>query len=219
MFTQDKVAKAAIEDRILKDFSDSRYAAAIAGTRRRTEAIGKPFELEFTEAINGSPITMKDFKGKVVVIDFWATWCGPCVAEMPHMKEIYAQYHDRGVEFIGISLDQPKEDGGLDSLKKYVKEEKIPWPQYYQGNGWESKFSRSWGINSIPAMFVVAPDGTLYSVEARETRQHYFRTAEEENRGWWNARRRRPLIHRLRLTSNRRQEPWPQGWGFSSSGR
>ena len=83
------------------------------------------------------------------------------------MKELYAKYKDKGVEFIGVSLDQPKEEGGLDKLKKFVAEEKIAWPQYYQGKGWESEFSMSWGINSIPCMFVVDTEGKLYSVEAR----------------------------------------------------
>ena len=106
---------------------------------------------------------MKSLKGKVVVIDFWATWCGPCVAEMPKMKELYAKYHDQGVEFIGVSLDQPKEEGGLDSLKKFVKENEIAWPQYYQGNFWESEFSKSWGVNAIPCVFIVDADGKLYS--------------------------------------------------------
>ncbi len=135
--TQDEKAKTTIEDRILAEFAGSKAASRIQGSRRQKDAVGKPFELEFTDAIKGSTVSMKGLKGKVVVIDFWATWCGPCVAEMPNMKELYAKYHDKGVEFIGVSLDQPKEDGGLDALKKYVKENEIAWPQYYQGNYWE----------------------------------------------------------------------------------
>ena len=166
--TRDEKAKEAIEERILKEFPDSSEAASVQGSRRKKAAVGKPFELEFNDAIGGSTISMKILRGKVVVIDFWATWCGPCVGEMPRMKELYAKYHDQGVEFIGVSLDRSKEEGGLDSLKKFVKEKEISWPQYYQGNFWESEFSRSWGIDSIPAMFVVDPEGKLYSVDAGE---------------------------------------------------
>lgn len=168
MIESDDTARQAIEERILKEYPDSGSASSILGARRQREAVGKPFEMpEFTDVTSGSTISMKNLKGKVVVIDFWATWCPPCVAEMPSMKKLYAEYHDRGVEFIGVSLDNPKEEGGLDDLKKYVKENEIRWPQYYQGKGWESEFSRSWGINALPAMFVVDAQGKLYSVEAR----------------------------------------------------
>ncbi len=163
----DPAEKKLIEDRILKDYESSPYAEMIKSKRKQDERVGKPFELEFTEAIKGTTISMKSLKGKVVVIDFWATWCGPCVAEMPKMKELYAEYKDKGVEFIGISLDQPKEAGGLNKLKDFVAKNEITWPQYYQGNGWKSEFSSEWGINSIPCVFIIDADGNLATNEAR----------------------------------------------------
>ncbi|WP_158633321.1 TlpA disulfide reductase family protein [Tautonia sociabilis] len=160
--------KSAILDRVVEQYPDSRVARMALAERKKTEAVGEPFELTFNEAITGRTISVQDdLKGKVVVIDFWATWCGPCVAEMPTMKSLYAEYKDKGVEFIGVSLDSPEDEGGLDALKAFVEENEIPWPQYYQGNGWESEFSSSWGINAIPSVFVIDQKGTLYSTQAR----------------------------------------------------
>jgi thiol-disulfide isomerase/thioredoxin len=137
------------------------------GLIRQTNAVGKPFDLTFTDAISGKEISLqKDLKGKVVVIDFWATWCGPCVGEMPKNKEIYSQYKDKGVEFIGVSLDQPAPEG-LNALKTFIAKNEIPWPQYFEGKGWDSDFSAGWGINSIPTMFVIDKQGKLASVSAR----------------------------------------------------
>jgi thiol-disulfide isomerase/thioredoxin len=117
------------------------------GRTRRASAIGQSVELTFTDVISGKPIDLqKDLKGRVVVLDFWATWCGPCVAEMPHMKQLYAQYKDKGVEFIGVSLDNPEDKGGLTALKKYAKENEIGWPQYHvQGKGGDHTFASGWG--------------------------------------------------------------------------
>jgi thiol-disulfide isomerase/thioredoxin len=165
--TTDAAKKAELEKRLEKDYPNSPVVKQKAAERRQQEGIGKPFELTFNDAIKGGTVSMADLKGKVVIIDFWATWCGPCVAEMPNMKKLYAEYKDKGVEFIGVSLDKPKEAGGLDALKKFVAENKIEWPQYYQGNYWESEFSMSWGINGIPAVFAVGTDGNLASTEAR----------------------------------------------------
>jgi thiol-disulfide isomerase/thioredoxin len=124
--TRDEKAKTALEDRVLRDFPESLYARRIENIR---QGIGKPFQLEFIDAISGSAVSVQKLKGKVVVIDFWATWCGPCVAEMPAMKALYARYHAQGVEFLGVSLDLPEAQGGLDRLKAFVKEKEIPWPQ------------------------------------------------------------------------------------------
>ena len=82
------------------------------------------------------------------------------------MKELYAKYHDKGVEFIGVSLDFPKAEGGLEKLKAFVAKNGISWPQYYQGNGWESDFSRNLGIEAIPTVFLVDQKGKLFSRDA-----------------------------------------------------
>jgi thiol-disulfide isomerase/thioredoxin len=163
----NKEKRAALSQRLLAEYPDSPAAEQAKGEIKQAEGVGKPFELSFTDAISGKPITMKDLRGKVVVIDFWATWCGPCIAEMPHMKEIYAKYKDQGVEFVGISLDQPEDKGGLTALKKYVADNGIGWPQYYQGKFWDGEFSRSWGILAIPQMFVVDQAGNLADSSAR----------------------------------------------------
>ncbi|WP_422931353.1 TlpA family protein disulfide reductase [Singulisphaera sp. PoT] len=165
--SKDEAKKSAFEDRVLKEYPKSPYTSIIQGGRLQRKSIGKPFELAFSDAMTGTEISIAGLKGKVVVIDFWATWCGPCIAEMPKMKDLYAKFKDQGVQFIGVSLDEPKDDGGLDKLKAFVTENKIPWPQYYQGNGWDSEFSKSWGINSIPSLFVVDTEGKLASVDAR----------------------------------------------------
>ncbi len=166
-FTTDHREQITRYDSLIQKYPDNRSAKYWQGKIRQIKQIGKTFELSFKDAITDRSISMDELRGKVVVIDFWATWCGPCVAEMPHMKKLYSQYHDKGVEFLGISLDQPVDRGGLDQLKKYCKNNNINWPQYYQGNGWGSGFSVSWGINSIPAMFIVDREGNLFATDAR----------------------------------------------------
>jgi thiol-disulfide isomerase/thioredoxin len=163
----DNAKRTALEDRLLKEFENPQIKQMITAAREMRAKVGKPFELEFEDAIKGSTVSIKGLKGKVVVVDFWATWCGPCVAEMPKMKKLYAELKDQGVEFIGVSLDQPKEKGGLTALKEYVAKNDIQWPQYYQGNYWQSEFSKGWGINSIPCVFIVDQDGNLFSTEGR----------------------------------------------------
>ncbi len=154
------------------DYADTREGKQAAAKVYQLDQIGKPFELSFEEATSGEPIDMSKLRGKVVVVDFWATWCGPCIAEMPHMKKLYAAYKDKGVEFIGVSLDAPRNEedpsqDGLLKLRNWVAANDVTWPQYYQGNGWNSEFSSGWKVRSIPAIFLVDQQGRLVTPNAR----------------------------------------------------
>jgi thiol-disulfide isomerase/thioredoxin len=165
-YRDDQALLEALYARIVKEYPESEQGKVVRRILNRLASVGKTFDLTFNDAISSTEISMRSLRGKIIVVDFWATWCGPCVAEMPRMKELYAKYHDKGVEFIGISLDQSKEDGGFDKLKAFVAKNDIPWPQYYQGNHWQSEFSKSWGVNSIPAVFLVDREGKLFSTDA-----------------------------------------------------
>jgi len=161
--------KTAALKRIVKDYPNFEQIAQVRDSLKQNDAMNKPFELKFTDALTGQAFDVASLRGKVVLVDFWATWCGPCVAEMPLVRKAYDTYHSKGLEIVGVSLDEPVEKGGLTKLKEFVKANQIPWRQYYQGNGWESKFSSSWGIESIPTMFAVDKEGKFVgTVDPRE---------------------------------------------------
>lgn len=138
-----------------------------AGAIVQMDSIGKPFELDFNDAITGRPVSLqRDYKGKVVVIVFWASWCPDCHVGTPKWKELYEKYRGRGVEFVGVSLDEPEASGGLTSLKAYVTAKQIPWPQFYQGNRFDSAFSQRWGVSSTPTVFLLDTEGKLARINA-----------------------------------------------------
>jgi thiol-disulfide isomerase/thioredoxin len=108
---------------------------------------------------------MTELRGKVVLIDFWATWCPPCVAEAPQLVETYKKYHERGLEIIGISLDQNRE-----ALEKFTKENGMTWPQFFDGKGWNNEFAQRFNIQSVPTMWLFGRDGKLKDASARGER-------------------------------------------------
>ena len=122
-----------------------------------------PLDIAFT-AVDGRPVDLKNLRGKVVLIDFWATWCGPCIAELPNIKKIYAAYHDKGFEIVGISLDR---DTDRQKLIDFTAKENMPWPQHYDGKYWRNEISTRYAIDSIPAMFLLDQDGIVVSTSAR----------------------------------------------------
>jgi len=112
--------------------------------------------------LNGEPLSLGQYKKKVVLVDFWATWCGPCVAELPNVIAAYQKYHAKGFEIVGISLDQSES-----ALKAFIKDKNMTWPQYFDGKGWENKLSRQYGITSIPATFLLDGEGKIVAKNLR----------------------------------------------------
>lgn len=102
---------------------------------------------------NGMEQKLSDFKGKVIILDFWATWCPPCREEIPHFIDIYDRYKDRGLEVIGIALDEDKE-----KVKSFVKDKGINYPVLL-GNGQVTDLYG--GIDGIPTTFVLDRDGNI----------------------------------------------------------
>jgi thiol-disulfide isomerase/thioredoxin len=153
--------------RVVQEYPDSSWARVVRGATTRQEAVGKTMEMAFKDAITGTPIDIADFRGKAVVVDFWAAWCTDCAADAPYMKRMYDQYKDKGVTFVGVSLDMPVADGGLDALQVAVARHQFTWPQYYLGREWDSDFSVKWGVFAIPTVFVLDQQGKVVTTEGR----------------------------------------------------
>jgi thiol-disulfide isomerase/thioredoxin len=108
-------------------------------------------------------LTLARFKGKVLLVDFWATWCPPCRGEVPALAKAYKTFKDKGFEIVGISFDKEKT-----AFDTYLKENDMPWPQYFDGKGWENEVGPTYGIQSIPAMYLIDGTGKVISTDLRD---------------------------------------------------
>jgi thiol-disulfide isomerase/thioredoxin len=131
------------------------------GHLRKLDLKGNAVDLSFT-ALDGRKVDLTKLQGKVVLVDFWATWCGPCIVELPKVKAAYDRYQARGFEIIGISFDHNRA-----ALEKFVEQKKLPWPQYFDGKGWQNEFGQEYAIDSIPTMWLIGRDGKVSDTDAR----------------------------------------------------
>lgn len=154
-------------------------------TDLRTSAAGKAFAAQIEAAratsieamapqftqndVNDKPVSLSSFKGKYVLIDFWASWCGPCRAENPNVVDAYNQYKDKNFTILGISLDNPgKKDAWLAAIEK----DQLNWTQLSDLNGWSNAVAKQYGIRSIPQNFLIDPNGKIIAKNLRGEALH-----------------------------------------------
>lgn len=112
--------------------------------------------------IDGKEFSFEAYKGKVILVDFWATWCTPCQAELPNVKRIFDKYKDRNFIILGISLDEDKE-----ALCKYLAAQGVTWPQYFDGKGWDNALAKLYDVESIPRTLLLDAAGNVREVNVR----------------------------------------------------
>jgi thiol-disulfide isomerase/thioredoxin len=161
----------ALMKQLTNDYSGTKFVAMIQKQQAQEAAVakiqsqlavGSQFPGFNVKDVTGKPLSLSDYKGKVVMIDFWATWCGPCRQEAPNVVATYQKYHDKGFDIIGISLDQEQQ-----KLLDFTKQNNMTWRQYFDGQGWSNQLAVKYGIESIPMDFLIDGNGKIIGKDLR----------------------------------------------------
>ncbi|HEY1171887.1 MAG TPA: TlpA disulfide reductase family protein [Verrucomicrobiae bacterium] len=127
---------------------------------KRLNAVGHPF-IFMAPGIDGKEINLEHMRGKVVVLDFWASWCGPCMRAIPELKEMYEKYKPQGFEIIGLNRDE-----SMEVLKEVVEKHKIPWLQHFDMGNPEGGWAAKYGVMAFPTVFLIDKKGILREINA-----------------------------------------------------
>ena len=170
LVVEEGAATPSLKDEALKILADDVKNPRAAEIMQRVQETATLHSLEnrpLTLAgplVDGKPFTSTDWKGKVILVNFWASWCPPCRAELPRVVEVYSQYHNKGLEVLGVSCDKSAAD-----LQSFLADNKdIVWPQMFDASnaGWHP-LATQFGINGIPTMFLIDKKGIVRTVNAR----------------------------------------------------
>ena len=123
--------------------------------------VGQPAPELSLPDLQGNRVSLSALKGKLVLIDFWASWCGPCRQNNPHLVRLYRKYHDKGLEIYGISIDDNPE-----AWKKAVSQDKLTWIQVNDIKGWDAPSAILYGVDAIPASCLIDREGVVRKINA-----------------------------------------------------
>lgn len=146
---------------LLPQYVGDPWVSRIVATRFQDDAIKMLWPIKInTDDIDNKKFKLADYEGKVLLIDFWATWCGPCRAELPNVLEVYKEYNDKGFDILSISLDY-EDQVDLAAYREWTTEKGMSWRHIYDGKGWKADLVDDYFVSSIPAAFLIGKDGTV----------------------------------------------------------
>lgn len=154
-----KEARAGYE-RLATNYRTAPPARRAIGALRRLSLVGKPLTIT-GDAFGGGTIDTQRYRGKVLLVIFWATWCQPCTEDLPQIKALYEQYQRHGFEVLGVNIDSPGAP-----IQQYIDQYKVPWPHIHEDGGLESRPAVEFGVISVPTMILAGRDGNVVTVSA-----------------------------------------------------
>lgn len=142
-------------------------STSMAQTPAKTDTVVKPQDLPVSTVApdftlmdaDGKPVSLSSFRGKYVLVDFWASWCPDCIRENPNIVEAYKRFKDKNFTVIGVSFDRTKE-----AWLSRIAKDGLTWTQLFAPGGWKSDVSKAYGIHWIPTAYLIDPEGKIVAV-------------------------------------------------------
>lgn len=151
-----------VYEALLKQFRDSPTLRQRVGAElARLDLVGKPAPTVRVKDLDGRSLGFDEFRGRYVLVDFWATWCEPCIEEMPNVRAAYEAFRAKGFEIVAVSLDETPQP-----VVEFARERKLPWRQVHNATC-DGDLVAAFGVSSIPATFLIGPDGTIARLDLR----------------------------------------------------
>jgi peroxiredoxin len=145
-----------LKNKEFKPLQDDQRFQALIKQIKHNAGVGEPAKQFVRLDVSGKEVSLAKVRGKVVLLDFWATWCPPCVAEMPGLQKLYAEFKGKGFEIIAVSADSDRK-----RLDDFLSEKKLPWPMIGDGKGWDDETRKLYHVAALPACFLIDRKGIL----------------------------------------------------------